>query len=60
LKQQDVPTHHGIEGFLEGHLGRVAFAKPNVADRSPFGSSSGRLNRGRRSVNADYHPFVAD
>jgi hypothetical protein len=58
LKQQHVPTDDSIEGFLEGHLGGFALAKRDVAERSRFGSSPGRRNRGGRSVNANDRAFV--
>jgi hypothetical protein len=60
LKQQHVATDDSIEGFLEGDLGRFAFAKRDVAERARFGSSPGRQNRGGRSVNADDRAFVTD
>ena len=60
LKQQHVPTDDSIEESLEGHLGRIAFAKRDVAERSRLGSSTGRHNRGGRSVNADDRAFVTD
>jgi hypothetical protein len=58
LKQQHVPTDDSIEGFLEGRLGRIAFAKRDVAERPRFGSSPGRHNRGGRSVNADDRALI--
>jgi len=60
LKQQHVPTDDSIEGFLEGYLRRFAFAKRDVAERSRFGSSPGRHNRGGRPVNTDDRAFVTD
>ena len=58
LKQQHVPTDDSIEGFLEGHLGRIAFAKRDVPERPRFGASPGGHNRAGRSVNADDRAFV--
>jgi hypothetical protein len=60
LKQQHVSTDDRIEGRLEVHLGRIAFAKRDIAEHSSFGSSPARHNRGGRSVNADDRALVAD
>jgi hypothetical protein len=58
LIQQHVPTDDGIEGFLEGHLGRIAFAKRDIPDRARFRSSAGRHNSSGSSVNADDGAFI--
>jgi hypothetical protein len=52
LKQEHVPTDDSIEGFLEGYLGRIAFAKRDV----PGDSASARrrattIAAGARSTN---------
>jgi hypothetical protein len=58
LIQQHVPTDDSIEGFLKGHLGRIAFAKRDIPERPRFGSSPGGHNSRWSSVNADDRAFV--
>jgi hypothetical protein len=57
LKQEYVPTDNSIEGFPEGHRGRIAFTKRYVPGRPLFGSSPGRDNSCWSSVNADDRAF---
>src|SRR5215468_8808971 len=58
LKPQHIPTDDSIEGILEGHLDRIAFAKRDVPERPRCGSSPSRHKSGRSSVNADDGAFV--
>ena len=53
IVHEDETANDGVEGFVEGHFGRVTFEEANVAHAAKLSAGNGPLNGGGDAVGAD-------